>query len=124
MADLSKLKRNSTLGSPPSLDEASSNLQSPEVAPLAKVPTAAVAQPATPPALPVVARAVPAQRLDGRTLRRSGRTLTFATKVTPEFDARLRETAQRDGLLFVEVLERALEAYEKNRARTGERAGR
>jgi hypothetical protein len=41
--------------------------------------------------------------------------MTFATKVTPEFDTRLREIAQRDGLLFVEVLERALDAYEKTR---------
>lgn len=114
MADLSKLKRNSTLGSPPSLDEASRNLQSPEVAPLGKIPTAVVAPPSTQTEkLGDFARVEPAQRLDGRTLRRSGRTLTFATKVTPEFDSRLREIAQRDGLLFVEVLERALDAYEK-----------
>ena len=124
MADLSKLKRKTTLGSPPSLDEASSNLQSPEVAPLAAAPTVAVAPPATPPVKLEIARVESAPRLDGRTLRRSGRTLTFATKVTPEFDARLRETAQRDGLLFVEVLERALDAYEQTRPQTGERAGR
>ena len=130
MADLSRLKRSSSLGQPPSLDEASSNLQSPEVAPLAVVPPSvatlprAKAEPAaaiTPqksqqaaaPAVP--SSPTPAVRLDGRSLRRSGRTMTFATKVTPEFDTRLREIAQRDGLLFVEVLERALDAYEKTR---------
>jgi hypothetical protein len=54
----------------------------------------------------------PVERMDGRSLRRSGRTLQLATRVTPEFDARLRRIAQRDGLLLVEVLERALDAYE------------
>ena len=53
-------------------------------------------------------------RIDGRTLRRSGRTLQFATRVTPAFDSRIRRIAQRDGILIVEVLERALEALEKS----------
>lgn len=125
MADLSKMKRNSSLGKPPPIDEASSNLESPEVAPLATIPTAVVPQLAAAPRAKAAAlHAETAPRLDGRTLRRSGRTLTFATKVTPEFDTRLREAAQRDGLLFVEVLERALDAYEKGRSRVEERAGR
>ena len=34
---------------------------------------------------------------------------------SPEFDERIRQTALRDGLLLVEVLERALEAYEQRR---------
>jgi len=37
----------------------------------------------------------------------------LATRVTPEFDERIRTIAERDELLIVEVLERALEAYEK-----------
>ena len=53
-----------------------------------------------------------AGRIDGRTLRRSGRTVQFATRVSPEFDERVRRIALRDGLLLVEVLERALDAYE------------
>jgi predicted transcriptional regulator len=39
----------------------------------------------------------------------------LSTKVSPEFDEKLRHIAQRDGLMMVEVLERALEAYEKAR---------
>jgi hypothetical protein len=94
MADVSKFKRRS-LGTPPPLEEASANLQAPEVAP---APTATVSPPA---------------RLDGRSARRTNRTLQFATRVTPEWDARLRKLAQRDGLMLVEVLERALALYEK-----------
>ena len=52
------------------------------------------------------------QRIDGRSLRKSGRTLQFATRVSWEFDEKLREIAQRDGLKLVEVLERGLDAYE------------
>ncbi len=45
-------------------------------------------------------------------MRRSGRTVQFATRVSPEFDERIRQIAMRDGMLLVEVLERALDAYE------------
>ncbi|MFO1432955.1 MAG: hypothetical protein U1F76_23070 [Candidatus Competibacteraceae bacterium] len=91
MADASKLKRRTSLGAPPPVEEASHNLHEPEIA------------------------RMPTERIDGRTLRRSGRTIQFATRVSPEFDARLRQIAQRDGLLLVEVLERALDAYEATR---------
>jgi len=50
--------------------------------------------------------------MDGRTMRRSGRTVQFATRVSPEFDERIRQIAMREGMLLVEVLERALDAYE------------
>lgn len=93
MANLSKLKRK--LGTPPSLDEASPNLNAPELAP--------VAQP-EPQDVKV--------RRDGRSARRTNRTMPFATRISPEFDERLRDIAARDGLLLVEVLERALDAYE------------
>ena len=53
--------------------------------------------------------------MDGRTMRRSGRTVQFATRVSPEFDERIRQIAMREGLLLVEVLERALDAYEAGR---------
>lgn len=82
------------LGAPPPLDEASPNLQAPEHAP------------ASPSRVP---------RIDGRSLRRSNRTMQFATRVTVEFDERIRTIAQRDGLLLVEVMERALDAYEAAR---------
>lgn len=97
MANVSKLKKLSRLGTPPAPEEASSNLTAPEVAP----------------AGPERARSVDSyRRRDGRSMRRTGRTLAFATRVTPEFDERLREIADRDDLMLVEVLERALDAYE------------
>lgn len=94
MADMSKLKRR-TLPAPPPPDEASPNLRAPEHAP-AVHPSGHI-------------------RTDGRSLRRSNRTVQFATRVTPEFDDRIRAIAERDGLLLVEVMERALEAYEAAR---------
>ena len=53
------------------------------------------------------------KRFDGRTLRKTGRTQQLATRVTPEFYRRLRITAARDGLKMVEVLERALDRYDR-----------
>lgn len=122
MADISKLKRRSTLGAPPPLEEASQNLKAPEVAPVvAPVPPSGPNAAATAPRRPLAAakgqeRATHGQtRLDGRSLRKSGRTLQFATRVSWEWDEKLREIAQRDGLKLVEVLERGLDAYEAAR---------
>jgi len=99
MADLSKLKtRRGGLGAPPPIEDASPNLQAPETAP------------ADHRALPSAAAHT---RIDGRTARKTNRTLQFATRVSPEFDQRIREIALRDGILLVEVLERALAAYEQ-----------
>jgi hypothetical protein len=98
MVDLSKLKsRRSGLGAPPPIEDASPNLQAPEHAPAHAAPSASP------------------QRIDGRSARRSHRTLQFATRVSPEFDQRIRAIAARDGLMLVEVLERALDAYEASR---------
>lgn len=94
MADFKRLARK-TLPSPPSMEEATDNIQAPETAP-APVPKLVALQPG---------------RVDGRSLRRSGRTVQFATRVTPEFDRELRATADREGILIVELLERALQAY-------------
>jgi hypothetical protein len=103
MADVSKLKRVSRLGPPPAADEASTNLTAPEVAPAA---------PAVPDVSPVPAIY---HRRDGRSARKTNRTLPFATRVSREFDERLRDIADRDGLKLVEVLEKALDAYEAQR---------
>jgi hypothetical protein len=96
MADASKLKARSRLGAPPAPEEASRNLQAPEAAPAPQAPYV---------------------RRDGRSMRRSHRTVAFATRVSPEFDVRIRDIAERDGLLLVEVLERALDAYEQQSGR-------
>jgi hypothetical protein len=95
MADASKLKRlpKSSLGTPPPIEEARTDLSA---SPISNTPA-------------------PETRIDGRTLRRSGRTVQFATRVSPEFDARVREIARRDGILIVEVLERALASLEEKR---------
>jgi hypothetical protein len=109
MADLTKLKRRNTLGAPPSPDEASRNLAAPEIAPTHSRAVSTATSPSAP-------QGVHRQgRIDGRTLRKTGRTVQFATRVSMEFDDRLRRLAQRDGLKLCEVLERALEAYEASR---------
>lgn len=131
MADVTKLAaRRKGFGAPPSLDEASNNLSAPETAPATpaaveqpspeatpmKVAPAAKSRPAPAPAPRAKSAAAEpppaALRIDGRSLRRTNRTLTLATRVTPEFDARVRAIAQREGIMLVEVLERALDALE------------
>ena len=112
MADLSKLKRRSTLGAPPAAAEASPNLSAPEIAPSAPPVMPAPELPAT--SAPSLAGKGKRFR-DGRSARRTGRTVQFATRVTPDFDDRFREIAERDRLLHVELLEKALDAYESSR---------
>jgi len=89
------------LGEPPPLEEASTNLEAPEVAP--------VAQPQEP------RRGNAARRIDGRSLRRTGRTVQFATRVSEQFDSTFRRIAQRDGLRLGELLEHALTSYEASK---------
>jgi hypothetical protein len=110
MAGLSRLKRRNTLGAPPSPEEASRNLAAPEVAP-ADAPAHHAVPPAPPVAANVPSRAGQGARIDGRGLRKTGRTVQFATRVSMDFDDRLRRTAQREGLMLCEVLERALDKY-------------
>jgi hypothetical protein len=95
MANVNKLKKAGRLGSPPAASEASGNLSAPETAPSHAAP-----EPGT------------YRHYDFRR-RRSHRTVALGIKVSPEFDKRLREFADRDNLLIVEVLERALDSYEK-----------
>lgn len=97
MADMSKLMKK-RLGAPPPIEEASNNLMAPEVAPVAPAPV-----------LPLV------QREDGRTLRRTGRTIQFSTRVSQEFDDRFRAVAKRERILLAELLEKALDAYERSK---------
>lgn len=94
MADLSKLKKR--LGPPPAMTATADILQAPETAPAA----------------PKRARS---RAEDGRSARKTGRTVQFATRVSAEFDKRFRAVAKRDKLLMVDLLERSLEAYENQR---------
>lgn len=115
MADLAKLRRKGSLGAPPPVAEASTNLHAPETAPPILPPEPPVAQ---------ASEADEGRRVrDGRSARRTGRTMQFATRVSPEFDERLRAIAEREKLLLVEVLEQALDAYENSRKRGAMQSG-
>lgn len=99
MTNLQALKRRN-FPEPPPPTAISTNLAAPETAPAA--PEAAPKQKAGQGA---------ASKIDGRTLRATGRTIAITLRVSPEFNDKLREIAQRDRILLVEVLERALATY-------------
>jgi hypothetical protein len=104
MADISNLKARKRLGAPPSAEEPTLGvLQEPELAPAAPLRVVEIAP------TPKV------KREDGRSARRTGRTLPFATRVSLEWDTRFRAVSKRDNLTFGELLEKALEAYEKSK---------
>ena len=111
MADFSNLKRRRTLGAPPPPAEASTNLARPEA--LAAEPRDRGGQ--TPASASRSSEQALEGRIDGRSMRRTNRVVQFATRVTPEFDQRVRAIAMEEGLLIVEVLEKALNVYERQR---------
>jgi len=53
--------------------------------------------------------------IDKRTLRKTGRTKQFNTGVSEEWLKKLKTISYEERLKYVEVLERALECYEKHR---------
>ncbi len=104
MADFSKMKSpRRGLGAPPSFDEAATSLNAPEVAPVSFSTQIQATSHDT-------SRYV---RKDGRSARKTHRTLAFATRVSPEFDAELREIADNKKLKLVELLEEMLIAYKQ-----------
>ena len=108
MVDVSKLKRGkSRLGTPPSSEETAPGLSAPEIAPLPQ-DSQSIANKTTVAYNHYIRR-------DGRSARKTNRTLAFATRVTIEFDKEIREIAEREGLLLVEVLEEALNAYKEKK---------
>jgi hypothetical protein len=56
-----------------------------------------------------------APAVDGRALRATGRTEQLATRVRPEFHRRVKIIAARDGLKIAELLEQAIDAYEREK---------
>jgi hypothetical protein len=80
-----KLKKRK-LEAPPTLIESTSNLQLPEVI---------------------------GEKVDKRTLRKTGRTEQFATRVSKGWLEKVKGIAEKEYLKLVEVLERMLESYEK-----------
>ena len=87
MNDWQKLKKRK-LEAPPTLDETTSNLQLPEVI---------------------------GDKIDKRTLRKTGRTEQFATRVSKEWLGKVKGISEKENLKLVEVLEKSLECYEKHR---------
>jgi hypothetical protein len=53
--------------------------------------------------------------IDKRTLTKTGRTYQLGTRVKKEFLERLKNIAYEERLKIVEVLEKALESYERER---------
>lgn len=99
MADVSKLKKKG-LGTPPSVEDIAMSLTSPEVAPL----SASLSQ---------AEESLVYVRRDRRKTRKTHRILPFATRVSPEFDVRFRDIADKEDLTLAELLELMLDAFEK-----------
>jgi len=59
----------------------------------------------------------PPKKLDKRTLNKTGRTHQLGTRVRKEFLKKLRKLARKERLKYVEVLEKALDCYERKVAR-------
>ena len=58
-------------------------------------------------------RLTKAGEVDGRSKRASGRTEQIATRVTAEVRDQIRAVAERDGILIGELMEKAVDAYER-----------
>jgi predicted DNA-binding ribbon-helix-helix protein len=86
MNNFDKLKKRATLGAPPTSSEIKNNLQQPETL----------------------------EYVDGRTLRKTGRTHQLSTRVTDEFYKNIKMIAARDGIKIVELLEKAVALYESD----------
>jgi len=92
--------RRNSLGTPPSPDETLGNLNEPEVAP-APTPT-------------IKTKKESATKTDGRSLRRTGRTEQFSTRVTDEFKKEIHSVAKATGKKYNVILEESLELYKKH----------
>ena len=49
--------------------------------------------------------------VDGRSLRATGRTEQFATRISPETKAQIQQIARAEGVTMAEVIERAVSRY-------------
>ncbi|MEN3239033.1 hypothetical protein PUR29_36970 [Methylobacterium ajmalii] len=56
--------------------------------------------------------------VDGRTLRATGRTHPFATRIREDVHKQMKRIVVRDGLTLGELLEKAVEAYEREQSRS------
>ena len=122
-ARLKSLGSRRTLGIPPrdALPEITGEpaQDTPPAAPpsAAPAPVAATIAPSPPQPVPEPPPpAYPRTIVDGRTLRKTGRTVQLGTRVTEQFAIDLRTDAEADGLMIVEVLEEAVAARRRLRA--------
>lgn len=91
MAELKKKKNR--LGTPPSRTDTLNTLAEPEVAPSAQQPI---------------------KKVDGRSLRKTGMTEQFNTRVSKEFLKKLRKMAKAKGVTQGKLIEMGLDALDKN----------
>lgn len=89
MADFSNLKKKNRLGLPPQVSEVKNNLLLPE------------------------SHELSADLIDKRTLKKTGRTHQLATRVRFEFYKRVKRLALDNDITIAELLERAVDSYEK-----------
>lgn len=89
MANAESLKKRKTNLPPPPVNEVSENIHPKQA----------------------VNNAAGYERADARSFRRTGRTIQFNIRVTPEFDMQVRDIAQRERITLAEVLERAMAFY-------------
>jgi len=87
---MATLKKKNRLGTPPTKSEVLNNLTEPEAAPALQMGQKAV---------------------DKRTLRKTGMTEQFNTRVSKEFLKSLRATAKDEGRTLGKILELSLNAY-------------
>ncbi len=119
MADISKLRGGRRrLGEPPVDDAPQIQEPAPQREVVPPLPGPAVVAPVSEPAQQVRTRTLPRAvdtytRVDGRSLRRTGRAVQFATRVTPAYDQGVREVAAERGQMLCEVMEDALAAWRK-----------
>src|SRR3954451_20573660 len=102
MADASKLKR---LGTPPPFEEARTDLM-PELVSSAPESPRQDSHVAARPTRPPEPENEDYQRIDGRALRKTGRTIPFSTRVNVNTDRLIRRLAGKHGMLIAEVVER------------------
>ncbi len=104
-AAAAKFKKN-PLGSAPKPHETQGNITAPEEAP-------AAARPAEPPAVPPSLPPVPdAGKMDGRSLRATGRTSAISTRITKRHKALIYNLAKKHNLMIAEIIERGAEALQ------------
>ena len=109
MADASKLKR---LGVPPPVDEARTDLV-PELESQTESSSpkeSRVSVFSSPHDMGVEPQQF--ERIDGRSLRRTGRTVPFSTRVSDELDIRIRRIAAKHKLKIVEIIEQGIDLLE------------